>query len=178
MRLGSYSRTWSRRLPIKSKPVQQRARHVFGRYLGRSLSSSAGESSRFRHEARPSPQHPDASASERVCAGAPFRQRELQRPHGEDLAVQHARLRDTAGGVPARRPHYRVRGDVSAAAALVDEARNEPPHGEVAAAITTVRNSTAWPESRTAFEFLVLTARRSGEGRRAEWEEIDLESSI
>ena len=36
------------------------------------------------------------------------------------------------------------------------------PHGEVAAAIATVRNSGAWPGTKAAFEFLVLTACRSG----------------
>ena len=47
------------------------------------------------------------------------------------------------------------------------------PHGEVAAAIGTVRGSTALPAARLAFEFLVLTAARWSEVRWAEWEEID-----
>ncbi len=47
------------------------------------------------------------------------------------------------------------------------------PHREVAAAIGTVRGSTALPAARLAFEFLVLTAARWGEVRWAEWEEID-----
>ena len=51
-------------------------------------------------------------------------------------------------------------------------------HDEVAAAIATVRNSGPWPGTKLAFEFLVLTACRSGEVRLAEWREIDLESGV
>ena len=47
------------------------------------------------------------------------------------------------------------------------------PHREVAAAIGTVRGSTALEAAKLAFEFLVLTAARWGEVRWAEWEEID-----
>ena len=50
--------------------------------------------------------------------------------------------------------------------------RRALPHKDVATAIETVRASTsAQPE--LAFEFLVLTAARSGEVRRATWDEID-----
>ena len=52
------------------------------------------------------------------------------------------------------------------------------PHGEVAAAIETVRNSEAWPGTKAAFEFLVLTACRSGEVRLSEWREVDLDARI
>ncbi len=47
------------------------------------------------------------------------------------------------------------------------------PHREVAAAIRTVRGSTALGAARLAFEFLVLTAARWSEVRGAEWAEID-----
>ena len=47
------------------------------------------------------------------------------------------------------------------------------PHREVAAAVATVRASGATPVVRLAFEFLVLTAARSGEVREARWTEID-----
>ena len=47
------------------------------------------------------------------------------------------------------------------------------PHGEVAAAIAAVRASGAWPATKLAFEFLVLTATRSGEVRLATWGEIN-----
>ena len=52
------------------------------------------------------------------------------------------------------------------------------PHGEVAVAIETVRNSEAWPGTKAAFEFLVLTACRSGEVRLSEWREVDRDSVI
>ena len=46
------------------------------------------------------------------------------------------------------------------------------PHDEVAAAIETVRASGAYRATVLAFEFLVLTAARSGEVRLALWDEI------
>ena len=48
------------------------------------------------------------------------------------------------------------------------------PYGEVAGAIRTVRQSEAAVAVKLGFEFLVLTACRSGEMRGARWEEIDL----
>lgn len=50
------------------------------------------------------------------------------------------------------------------------------PHADVAAAIAKVRASSAWPLTKLAIEFLVLTAARSGEVRGARWEELDLEA--
>ena len=47
------------------------------------------------------------------------------------------------------------------------------PHREVAAALATVRASGANPAVMLAFEFLVLTAARSGEVRLAAWGEMD-----
>ena len=47
------------------------------------------------------------------------------------------------------------------------------PHKDVAAAIETVRAGSAQPAVKLAFEFLVLTATRSGEVRGAQWAEID-----
>ena len=48
------------------------------------------------------------------------------------------------------------------------------PHQDVAAAIETVRASaSAAPAVKVAFEFLVLTASRSGEVRLATWDEMD-----
>ena len=52
------------------------------------------------------------------------------------------------------------------------------PHGEVAAAIETVRAFGGTPTAKLAFEFLVLTAARSGEVRGALWSEIDLDASV
>ena len=48
------------------------------------------------------------------------------------------------------------------------------PYAEVGAAIAKVRGSQAAVSSKLAFEFLVLTAARSGEVRLATWDEIDL----
>ena len=47
------------------------------------------------------------------------------------------------------------------------------PHREVAAALATVRTSGAPQAFTLAFEFLVLTAARSGEVRLAAWDEMD-----
>ena len=49
------------------------------------------------------------------------------------------------------------------------------PYGKVAGAIATVGGSGADPAVVLAFEFLVLTASRSGEVRGARWDEMDLE---
>ncbi|MDE2652542.1 MAG: integrase arm-type DNA-binding domain-containing protein [Gemmatimonadota bacterium] len=47
------------------------------------------------------------------------------------------------------------------------------PHGQVRAALATVRASEAWVGTKLAFRFLVLTATRSGETRLAKWDEIE-----
>ena len=50
------------------------------------------------------------------------------------------------------------------------------PHDEVAAALATVQEFSAYPTTILAFEFLTLTAARSGEVRGATWDEIDLDA--
>ena len=52
------------------------------------------------------------------------------------------------------------------------------PHGEVANAVAAIRASRAWIGTKLAFEFLVLTAARSGEVRLATWDEIDLVAKV
>ena len=52
------------------------------------------------------------------------------------------------------------------------------PHGEVAAAIQTVRVSGARQPLKLVFEFLVLTVARSGEVRLATWDEIDSDAGV
>ena len=61
-----------------------------------------------------------------------------------------------------------------------DVVRHMPavPHGEVAAAISAVRAAPLRPVVKLAFEFLVLTAARSGEVRGARWAEIDLAGRV
>ena len=51
------------------------------------------------------------------------------------------------------------------------------PHGEVAAAIAMIRGTDAYRATVLAFEFLVLTAARSGEVREARWDEVDLDAA-
>ena len=52
------------------------------------------------------------------------------------------------------------------------------PHDKVAAAIKAVKASGATPAIKLAFEFLVLTAARSGEVRGAKWTEIELAARV
>ena len=52
------------------------------------------------------------------------------------------------------------------------------PHAEVAAAVAAVRGAEARPAVKLAFEFLVLTAARSGEAREARWSELDLDDRV
>ena len=52
------------------------------------------------------------------------------------------------------------------------------PHGEVSEALARVRSSAAGTSTKLAFEFLVLTAARSGEVRQATWDEIDLAAAV
>lgn len=56
--------------------------------------------------------------------------------------------------------------------------RQALPYGEVAGAIAKVRASDAGIATKLAFEFLVLTATRSGETREARWSEIDLANAV
>ena len=52
------------------------------------------------------------------------------------------------------------------------------PHAEVAEAVAIVRASGATAAAKLAFEFLVLTAARSGEVRLARWDEFDLDGEV
>ena len=56
------------------------------------------------------------------------------------------------------------------------EHRKALHYADVPGAVKTIRASGAWLGTKWAFEFLVLTAARSGEVRLAEWSEIDLEA--
>ena len=51
-------------------------------------------------------------------------------------------------------------------------------HSDVAGALRTIRNASAWPATKLALEFVALTACRSGEVRGAKWCEIDLEGRV
>ena len=52
------------------------------------------------------------------------------------------------------------------------------PHGSVADALATVEASQASVTTKRAFEFLVLTAARSGEVRLATWDEMNLDAGV
>ena len=52
------------------------------------------------------------------------------------------------------------------------------PHRKVAAALETVRRSNAQTSTKLAFEFLVLTAARSGEVRLMNWDEVNTEDGL
>ena len=52
------------------------------------------------------------------------------------------------------------------------------PHAEVGAALARVRTSGGYPGTVLSFEFLVLTAARSGEVRNARWSEIDRDGAV
>ncbi len=52
------------------------------------------------------------------------------------------------------------------------------PHGEVAGAIKAVRESDARPVVKLVFEFLALTATRSGEVRGAVWTDIGRDEAV
>ena len=69
-------------------------------------------------------------------------------------------------------PSDRV-GPVLGAQRNIVQHRRALPHREVAAALWAVRASRDKPAVKLAFEFLVLTAARSGEVRFAAWDEID-----
>ena len=73
-------------------------------------------------------------------------------------------------------------GDAIAAAlpktAAVQRHQRALPHAQVRAALTRVRGCDACPGIRLAFEFLVLTATRSGEVRNARWEEINRDDTV
>ena len=52
------------------------------------------------------------------------------------------------------------------------------PHGEVAGAIAAVCASGSGAAVKLAFEFLILTAARSGEVRHMTWSEVDMDAAI
>jgi integrase len=52
------------------------------------------------------------------------------------------------------------------------------PYAEVPAFVARLRGLEGWAATRLAFEFLILTASRSGEVRLANWSEIDLEKAL
>ena len=62
--------------------------------------------------------------------------------------------------------------------AAVQRHQRALPHAEVRAALGRIRGCDTYRGVRLAFEFLVLTAARSGEVRNARWDEIDREGAL
>lgn len=56
--------------------------------------------------------------------------------------------------------------------------RKALPYDQVGAALSTIRASEAGLATKLAFEFMVLTATRSGETRKAVWSEFDLDKAV
>lgn len=52
------------------------------------------------------------------------------------------------------------------------------PYQQVPDAILKIRSSEAWPATKLAFEFLILTVCRSSEVRGAMWTEVDTEARL
>jgi integrase len=48
------------------------------------------------------------------------------------------------------------------------------PYHDTAQCIATIQQSKAWPATKLALEFVILTATRSAETRKARWDQIDL----
>ena len=73
-------------------------------------------------------------------------------------------------------------GDVLSAALPKTAVRQQHmralPHAEVGAALERVKGSGAYLGTMLAFEFLVLTAARSGEVRNARWEQVDRDGAV
>ena len=78
---------------------------------------------------------------------------------------------------------HREHNPVDAVGAVLPKARaprshrKALPYADVPAAIAAVRKATATAATKLAFEFLALTAARSGEARHADWSEIDLQAA-
>ena len=52
------------------------------------------------------------------------------------------------------------------------------PYSDVGGALAAVRASAAFPTTKLAFAFLVMTAARSGEVRGARWDEVDTDEAV
>ena len=78
----------------------------------------------------------------------------------------------------ARRVRQRIGAVMKWAVAMGHRPDNPAGDGAVADAVATVRASQASVTTKDAFEFLVLTAARSGEMRLATWDEMDLDAGV
>ena len=107
------------------------------------------------------------------------------RPLGIAAAAQRVRQRISAimrwAIAQGQRTDDPASGAITAALPRQDSRQNRHPslpHGEVAAAGDAVRPSQASPVTKLTFEYLVLTACRSGELRGAVWDEVDIDAAM
>ena len=115
-----------------------------------------------------------------------FRRARRARPIWHDKPETARRVRQRIGAVMqwAVTMEYRADNPCDRVAATLGRQRDVVrhirtlPHAEVASAMATARASRATATAKLAFEFLVLTAARSGEVRLARWEKIDLEADV
>ena len=107
-------------------------------------------------------------------------------PHWHTKTETMRRVRQRIGAVMKWAVAQGYRGDNPAGDAIsaalpkngsVRRHQRALPFGEVGAALAKVRTSGAHGLTALAFEFLVLTACRSGEVRLATWDEVDFESA-
>ena len=94
-------------------------------------------------------------------------------------ALKNARAlaqgQDVRGGVV---PTFDEAGAALPQANDVQKHMRALPHAQVAAVLERIRQARVWPATKLAFEFLVLTAARSGDVRHATWNEIDLGGAV
>ena len=107
-------------------------------------------------------------------------------PHWHEKFTTMKRVRQRIGAVMKWSIAQGYRGDDPAGpeltAALPKNGRRKEhlkalPHGEVGAALASIRATGACPALKFAVEFAVLTAARSGEVRGATWNEINLDAA-
>ena len=81
-----------------------------------------------------------------------------------------------AKGLRSDNPAETVKAMLAKHQSVETKGHRSLPYGDVAAALAKVRESRANRSTALAFEFLVLTAARSGEVRFATWSEIDTDA--
>ena len=202
MKLGGHSRTWSQRLRINGKPVSIGLGSFPVVTLAEARKAALDNRRAIARGHDPRNSVPTlAQASERVLAihsasgkdGA--RSAHIWRNSLRDyvlpmLGRKRVDRITTADIMSVLLPHWATKHETMRRIkqrlsrifrwAVAEGYRADDPAGATldAALPRNGTNSGAWPGTKAAFEFLVLTACRSGEVRLSEWREFDLESSV
>ena len=102
------------------------------------------------------------------------------KPAAAKLALQRVRIVLRWAVAAGHAGQFVADSSIEAALPRTDGATHHKAlqYGEVAAALATVRASTAQPAGRLALELVVLTATRAREALGAKWSEIDLEAKV